>query len=296
MHGRLTRTVALRCALPGLARRSAVTAQRAACKQILHSRGAAPVSRQICWQITAKESSYGLQLAYRYVQQRHAATRRAQKSYYELLGVPRTATAKEIKAAYVREAKKWHPDVNPAPEATEHFKQLAEAYSTLSNASSREAYDRRGAESSFGSSNWHQHPGSASNADAGNTPPFHEEVDPDELFKSILQELGVEQVLDYLKKVANDASAAADAAGNGDMIPARAFIWNHKALFATIVLPAAVLLRFPAVVGMVMRGVMAIALVFLRDPRLAAAFGNIFWLQWQVVVQRARARARNKQR
>ena len=55
------------------------------------------------------------------------------RDYYEVLGVPRTASAEEIKKAYRRGAMEWHPDRNPKrhAEAEERFKELTEAYSVL---------------------------------------------------------------------------------------------------------------------------------------------------------------------
>jgi molecular chaperone DnaJ len=65
--------------------------------------------------------------------------------YYEVLGVSRTATAKEIAAAYRKKAIKFHPDSNPGDEdATRKFKQAAEAYEVLSAADKRARYDRYG--------------------------------------------------------------------------------------------------------------------------------------------------------
>ena len=69
------------------------------------------------------------------------ATRR---DYYELLGLPRTATAEEIKSAFRRLARQYHPDVNKAPDAEEKFKELNEAYAILSDEQKRAAYDRFG--------------------------------------------------------------------------------------------------------------------------------------------------------
>ncbi len=65
--------------------------------------------------------------------------------YYETLGVSRTATAKEIAAAYRKKAIKYHPDSNPGDEgATQKFKQAAEAYEVLSDPDKRARYDRYG--------------------------------------------------------------------------------------------------------------------------------------------------------
>ncbi|NLX56077.1 MAG: molecular chaperone DnaJ [Planctomycetaceae bacterium] len=65
--------------------------------------------------------------------------------YYEVLGVSRTASAKEIAAAYRKKAIKYHPDSNPGDQnATQKFKQAAEAYEVLSDAEKRARYDRYG--------------------------------------------------------------------------------------------------------------------------------------------------------
>jgi DnaJ-class molecular chaperone len=81
------------------------------------------------------------------------------RDYYATLGVPKTATAKEIKQAFRRLARKHHPDVNPGDSSSEAtFKELNEAYEVLGNAESRRKYDELGA-------NWRQY------EQAGATPP-----------------------------------------------------------------------------------------------------------------------------
>jgi len=72
------------------------------------------------------------------------------KNYYEQLGIPRDADEKQIRMAYRRLARKYHPDVNSGQaESAERFKEVNEANEVLSNAESRKLYDRYG-------DNWRQ--------------------------------------------------------------------------------------------------------------------------------------------
>jgi molecular chaperone DnaJ len=69
----------------------------------------------------------------------------SKRDYYEILGVDRSSTAAEVKSAYRKAALRYHPDRNPDdPDAEEKFKEAAEAYAVLSDASKRESYDRFG--------------------------------------------------------------------------------------------------------------------------------------------------------
>ena len=63
---------------------------------------------------------------------------------YDLLGVSRDADADEVKKAYRRLARQYHPDVNPDPAAQEKFKEVSRAYEVLSDPQKRAAYDRGG--------------------------------------------------------------------------------------------------------------------------------------------------------
>src|SRR5947208_15600865 len=67
------------------------------------------------------------------------------RDYYETLAVPRDATSEQIRSAYRKPAKRYHPDINEDEDAEERFKELAEAYEFLSDAEQRERYDRLGA-------------------------------------------------------------------------------------------------------------------------------------------------------
>ena len=64
--------------------------------------------------------------------------------YYEILGVDKNASKDEIKSAFRKMARKWHPDINKAPEAEAKFKELGKAYETLMDDDKRATYDRFG--------------------------------------------------------------------------------------------------------------------------------------------------------
>lgn len=66
------------------------------------------------------------------------------RDYYEILGIDKKASASDIKKAYRKLVKKYHPDVNKEQGAEEKFKEIQEAYEVLSNDSKREAYDKFG--------------------------------------------------------------------------------------------------------------------------------------------------------
>ena len=68
----------------------------------------------------------------------------SKRDFYEVLGISKTANADEIKRAYRKKAKQYHPDICKEPDAEEKFKEVQEAYEVLSDDNKRAAYDRYG--------------------------------------------------------------------------------------------------------------------------------------------------------
>lgn len=68
----------------------------------------------------------------------------ANKNYYDILGVAKDASEEEIRSAYRKKAKQYHPDVSKEPDAEAKFKEVQEAYETLNDPDNRAFYDRTG--------------------------------------------------------------------------------------------------------------------------------------------------------
>jgi len=86
----------------------------------------------------------------RYAMRIYVSMATTKRDYYEVLGVTRNASPDEIKKAFRRLAREYHPDVNKSPDAESKFKEINEAYEVLSDEQKRAAYDRYGHASAQG--------------------------------------------------------------------------------------------------------------------------------------------------
>lgn len=109
----------------------------------------------------------------------------AKKDYYEVLGVDKNASDAEIKSAYRKLAKKYHPDINKEAGAAEKFKEIGEAYSVLGDEQKRKTYDQ------FGSAAFEQGGSGGSYGDFGGFGGFQSaDVDLNDIFSDFLGGFG----------------------------------------------------------------------------------------------------------
>ncbi|XP_013385706.1 protein tumorous imaginal discs, mitochondrial-like isoform X1 [Lingula anatina] len=106
------------------------------------------------------------------------------QDYYEVLGVSKGASQKEIKKAYYQLAKKYHPDTNKGDKSSaKKFQEVAEAYEVLGDESKRKQYDTYGMSGGPGGG---RGPGQGFQGFEG----YHSNVDPEDLFRKIFEDMG----------------------------------------------------------------------------------------------------------
>ena len=204
----------------------------------------------------------------------HATASVLSSDPYKVLSVPTTATEKEIKIAYFKLAKRFHPDVNKSEEAKTKFQAAANAYEVLSDPKKRAAYDNSGFDP-FGSAGYQQQQQQQQQQRANAQQHWSNVTLDADIIEEALREYGEE--------VAENAAAAAAGVGRGDIQPLWGFVKRHKGIVASIVLPTLLIFRFPGAVVGVMRFIPQIASIALGvvvySSRILGARGSFYLIQ-----------------
>ncbi len=208
------------------------------------------------------------------------AAPRDSRSAYEVLDIPRTASAKEIKVAYFKAAKATHPDTNPNdPLARQRFQRVSDAYAVLSDPESRRRYDQTG--TGFGDAQQQQRqqqqqqgPASAhqqQQQQASQTDPFASSAFATDF------DVVAEAVKSYATDLKDELADAFAALSRGDFAAFFSILRANQtgfAAFGGIMIPVGLLLRFPGIGLLVARVGWS---VITHQPHVAAAIGASIW-------------------
>nr|XP_018899187.1 PREDICTED: protein tumorous imaginal discs, mitochondrial-like [Bemisia tabaci] len=117
----------------------------------------------------------------------HTSSRLMKRDYYEVLGISKNASAKEVKRAYYELAKKYHPDSNKSdPNASKKFQEATEAYEVLSDDTKRKQYDQWGSTSEQMGGMGGPGPGAGAGPGAGNFNSWNfSSMNPEDIFRKI---------------------------------------------------------------------------------------------------------------
>ncbi len=174
---------------------------------------------------------------------------------YEVLGIDSSATDKEIKLAYFREAKKCHPDVNPNDPAARHkFQRCATAYDLIKNRSSKPISGVKINED--GTVSGPTYGGAGSGAYGGSS---YTHASATDMFTKIMQDEAVirEALGLWTDDIKFQMSEAYEAAGRGDWSVVSRVANDNKGLIFGIMLPTFILVRYPALAIAMTRYAMA---------------------------------------
>jgi len=195
---------------------------------------------------------------------------------YQVLGVDKAASTKDIKMAYYKLAKQFHPDLNPNDEfAKKKFQEVSEAFDILKDDRKRREYDQTSSSSSY----WSQDPGQNQHNQQRAQQQWQDVTDDADIINEALNE--------YMEQLAEDGDAAALGMWNLDFQPFGVFVSRHGGFFVAVLLPIFVIVRYPAAVLAFTRFGAAI---FFRIVVLTGGRG-VFRMIWSALVASRRSLA-----
>lgn len=207
------------------------------------------------------------------------AAPRDARSAYEVLDVPRTASAKEIKIAYFKAAKATHPDTNPNdPMARQRFQRVSDAYAVLSDPESRRRYDQTG--TGFGDAQQQQRQQQQQQGPASAQQQQQQASQADPFASSAFAtdfDVVAEAVKTYATDLKDELADALAALSRGDFAAFWSILRANQtgfAAFGGILIPVGLLLRFPGIGLLIARVGWS---VITHQPHVAAAIGASIW-------------------
>lgn len=225
----------------------------------------------------------------RYTSSRSCNAPSSRMDPYQTLEVDRGATEKDIKLAYFRLAKKHHPDLNSGdPKARERFQKVAAAYEILRDPLRRRQYDTTG----------HTSEQQAASETDGAQYTYTAQQHAEDMFRTVTEDADVvrDAVAGLVQDMQDEFTYAAECAARGEWNEVWEVLKTHKGLVFGVVVPLALIFRFPALVimagRMILAGSQLVLLVLLRNGQLPQVAR---WV-WARIVALARERNSRKGR